>query len=118
MKILTSDPVKTAQRVRQLVCAYPLECAQALASQPEAIPMVGAALAEIASDVEASSVYAEAICRNRELVSASHAFYAASRAKRKTLPDAWPEMLKALAIGKQIESILMGPEFATEQPAS
>jgi len=112
MKILSSDPVVTASRVRQLVSTYPLECAKALVAQPQAITMVGTALAEIANDVEASSVFAEGICTSKELQRAAASFYAASRKKCRPLPSAWPEMLKAIAIGEQLKSILLGPEFS------
>lgn len=107
MKILNpTDPVRTAHRVRQLATTYPVECAQALAAQPEAIPMVGPALKELAHDLEAAYILSEALKSDRQLQKSAFQFYDEERRLSKPLPRQWSEGLKAIALGQMIGSIL------------
>lgn len=75
MKIHTPSPVKTAQRVRQLASAFPMECARALSLQPDAIPNVGRALAHLADETPAATLLTETLRRRPDLMRCAHAFY-------------------------------------------
>ncbi|MEO8383625.1 MAG: hypothetical protein ABI583_00175 [Betaproteobacteria bacterium] len=108
MKILhPTNAVRTAHRVRQLSATYPVECAKALAAQPEAIAMVGSAMKELAQDIEAAFIFSEALRADRELQRCAREFYAAERRVQRPLPRKWHDHLKALVLGQMIESILL-----------
>lgn len=110
MKILhPTNPVRTAQRVRQLAATYPVECAKALVAQPEAIAMAGSALKALALDIEASYIFSESLRADRELQRAARVFYAAERCAQRPLPRKWHDDLKVIVLAQMIESILLEP---------
>jgi hypothetical protein len=80
MRIATLDPIRTAARVRQLAAAHPLECAKAIAQQPEALSQVGQALAELANHPEAAEIVLRAIRVRPEFTASARPFYERLRA--------------------------------------
>ena len=98
MKITTPSPVRTAHRVRQLASTYPLECARALAQQPEAIPQVGRALAPLADAAPAAEILVGTLKRHPGFIRSARSFYDRRRALEPVPlppPDLRPEITTA-----------------------